>query len=215
MPTIRPDSTTGPDSAAGPDFAADPGSAVGPDTTADSDSAVGPGSAVGPDTTADPDSAVGLLRAAMQARDIDAVVECFAPDAVFRSPLTDRLAFTGHAQIRALTEVILDVLTDLCYDDQAAGSGTGILTWHARIGGQPIEGVDQLRFRPDGKIGEFTVYFRPLPAAAVALRVIGTGLARRRHPARAAAVSALTQPLALLSRAGDRVGVRLVGSSLD
>ena len=165
--------------------------------------------------TTSPDSSIGLLRAAMEARDVDAVVDCFAPDAVFRSPLTDRLTFTGHAQIRALTQVILDALTDFRYDDQAAGPGTGILTWHARIGGQPIEGVDQIRFRPDGKIGEFTVFFRPLPAAAVALRVIGTGLARRRHPARAAAVSVLTQPLAVLSRAGDRIGVSLVGSGID
>ena len=207
MPTIRPDSTTGPDPAAGPD------PTTGPDPTGP-DPAAGPDSAADPDPTTDPDPATGLLRAAMQARDLDAVVDCFAPDAVFRSPLTDRLAFTGHAQIRALTQVLLEVLTDLCYDDQAAGPGTAILTWHARIGGQPIEGVDQLRFRLDGKIQEFTVFFRPLPAAAVALRVIGTGLARRRHPARAVAVSALTQPLAVLSRVGDRVGVRLVGSSL-
>ena len=165
--------------------------------------------------TTSPDStAVEPLRAAMLACDVDAVVDCFAPDAVFRSPLTDRLVFTGHAQIRALTEVLLEVLNDLRYDDEAAGPGTGILTWHARIGGQPIEGVDQIRFRADGKIKEFTVYFRPLPAAAVALRVIGTGLARRRHPARAAAVSALTQPLAVLSRVGDRIGVLLVGSSV-
>lgn len=185
-----------------------PGSAVSPHSAAGSDSAAGPDYAAGPDSA-------DLLRAAMQARDADAVVDCFAPDAVFRSPLTDRLAFTGHAQIRALTEVLLEVLTDLHYDDEAAGPGTAILTWHARIGGQPTEGVDQLRLRPDGKIGEFTVYFRPLPAAAEALRVIGTGLARRRHPARAVAVSALTQPLALLSRVGDRVGARLVGSSLS
>ena len=165
-------------------------------------------------TTSPESTAVEPLRAAMLARDVDAVVACFAPDAVFRSPLTDRLAFTGHQQIRALTEVLLEVLTDFRYDDEASGPGTGILTWHARIGGQPVEGVDQIRFAPGGKISEFTVYFRPLPAAATALRVIGTGLARRRHPARAAAVSALTQPLAVLSRVGDRIGVRLVGTNV-
>jgi hypothetical protein len=74
--------------------------------------------------------------------------------------------------------------------------------------------VDHLRLRADGKIQEFTVFFRPLPAAAIALRVIGSGLARRRHPDRAAVVSVLTEPLALLSRAGDQIGVRLVRSSL-
>jgi hypothetical protein len=162
-----------------------------------------------------PDSLVSSLRTAMEARDADAVVAAFAPDAVFRSPLTDRVAFIGHAQIRALTLVILDVLTDLRYTGGAAGESTASLTWQARVGGQPIEGIDQLRFRPDGKIAEATVFFRPLPAAAVALRMIGAGLARRRSPARAAVVSVLTAPLALLARAGDRVGAGLVRSALQ
>ena len=161
------------------------------------------------------DSLGGSFRTAMEAGDADAVVDAFAPDAVFRSPLTDRLAFTGHAQIRTLTQVVLDALTDLRYTGEAAGESTATLTWQARIGGQPIEGADQLRFRPDGKIAEATVFFRPLPAAAAALRVIGAGLARRRSPARAAVVSVLTAPLALLARAGDPVGVRLVGSALQ
>ena len=161
------------------------------------------------------DSLVSQLRTAMEARDADAVVDAFAPDAVFRSPLTDRLAFTGHAQIRTLTLVILDVLPDLRYTGEAAGESTATLMWRASIGGQPIEGIDQLRFQPDGKIAEATIFFRPLPAAAVALRVIGAGLARRRSPARAAVVSVLTAPLALLARAGDPVGVRLVGSALQ
>ena len=163
--------------------------------------------------TTGPGSLVSPLRTAMEARDVDAVVDAFAPDAVFRSPLTDRLAFTGPSQIRALTDVILDVLTDFRYTGEAVDGNTATLTWRARIGGQPIEGIDLVRFRPDRKIAEFTVFFRPLPAAAVALQVIGAGLARRRSPARAAAVSVLTAPLALLARAGDRVGVRLVGSA--
>jgi hypothetical protein len=49
---------------------------------------------------------------------------------------------------------------------------------------------------------------------ALALRLIGTGLARRKSPARAMVVSGLTRPLAALSRAGDPIGVRLVRSAL-
>jgi hypothetical protein len=33
--------------------------------------------------------------------------------------------------------------------------------------------VDHIRLGPDGKIQEFTVFMRPLPAAAAALRLIG------------------------------------------
>ena len=42
------------------------------------------------------------LRSAMEARDLGAAVDAFAPDAVVRSPLTDKLTFNGHEQIGAL-----------------------------------------------------------------------------------------------------------------
>ena len=69
-------------------------------------------------------------------------------------------------------------------------------------------------FGPDGKIQEVTAFFRPLPAAAVALRLIGAGLARRKSPARAAVISVMASPLAFLTQAGDPVGTRLVRSAM-
>lgn len=162
----------------------------------------------------DPHPVLLPLRAAMEARDITAAVDCFAPDAVFRSPFTSNLAFTGRDQIRTLITVLVDVLTDLHYTDEAHGRDTAFLTARARIGGQDIEIADHLRLRPDGKITEFTVFFRPLPATAVALRLIGTGLGRHKSPARAAVISALTRPLALMTQAGDGIGIRLIRSAL-
>jgi hypothetical protein len=163
---------------------------------------------------AEPNQAVLPLRAAMEARDVAAVVDAFAPDAVLRSPLTARLTFTGHEQIGALAQVLVEVLDDLRYTDEACEGATGFLAWSARIGGQEIEGVDLLHFGPDGKIREFTAFFRPLPAAALALRLIAAGLVRRKSPARAMVVSNLTRPLAAMTRAGDPIGVRLVRSAL-
>jgi hypothetical protein len=40
--------------------------------------------------------------------------------------------------------------------------------------------------------------------------VIGSGLGRRKSAARGHFISALTQPLGLMTRVGDRVGVRLI-----
>ena len=163
---------------------------------------------------AEPSQAVLPLRAAMEARDVAAVIDAFAPDAVLRSPLTARLTFTGHEQIGALAQVLVEVLDDLRYTDEASDGTTGFLAWCARIGGQEIEGVDLLRLTPDGKVRELTVFFRPLPAAALALRLIAAGLVRRKSPARAAVVSNLTRPVAAMTRAGDPIGVRLVRSAL-
>jgi hypothetical protein len=146
----------------------------------------------------------------MEARDLTAIVDAFAPDAVFRSPITDGLSFNGHEQIAAISEVILEVLDDLHYTDELRGEHTTFLVGHATIDGQHIEWVDHLRLDPNGKIRELTVFFRPLPATAVALRLIGAGLGRRNSPARAAVISALARPLGFMTRIGDGIGVRLL-----
>lgn len=154
------------------------------------------------------------LRTAMEARDLSAVLDTFAPDAILRSPLTSRLTFQGRAQIHALMEVILEVLDDLRYTDELQGADSAVLVASARVGGTDVEMVDHLRFNESGKISELTVFFRPMPAIAVAMRVIGSGLGRRKSAGRGRAISVLTQPLGLMTQVGDRVGVRLVGPAL-
>ena len=163
-------------------------------------------------SAAEPGPAISQLRAAMEAGDVAAVVDSFAPAAVFRSPLTGRLAFAGHEQIGALTEVIFELFEDLRYTDEVSSGSTGFLVWRARIGGCDIECVDYLMFAPGGKIQEATAFFRPLPAAAVALRLIGAGLARRKSPAKAALLSVMASPLGFLAQVGDPVGARVVRS---
>lgn len=158
--------------------------------------------------------AVLPFRVAMEARDHAAVVDSFAPDAELHSPLTTRLTFTGRAQIATLVQVLFEVFPDLRYTDEMRAADSAFLAWRSVIAGQDIEGIDVLRLRPDGKIAEFTAFFRPLPAAATALHAIGSALARRQSPAKGALMSALTRPLAFLARAGDPVGVRLVRSAL-
>jgi hypothetical protein len=150
----------------------------------------------------------------MEARDLSAVMDTFASDAVLRSPLTSGLTFQGREQIHAVMQVILDVVEDLRYTDELQSPDSAVLVASARIGGSELEMVDHMRFNDSGKISELTVFFRPMPAIAVAMRVIGSGLGRRKSAARGQLISALTQPLGLITRVGDRVGVRLVGPTL-
>lgn len=154
------------------------------------------------------------LRRAMESGDLHAAVDAFAPDAVLRSPFTDRLSFTGRQQIGLVTEVVLEVFKDLRYTHELAGDDGGFLVGRARVGGQDLEWVDHLQLDADGKIRELTLFFRPLPGTAAALRVIGAGLAMRGSPARAAAISAFAAPLGVMARAGDRIGVALIESSM-
>lgn len=157
---------------------------------------------------------VSPLAVAMQARDIAAVRQAFAPDAVFHSPLTEALAFAGRDQIGLLTSVLFEVFEDFRYTGEVVSGDVGFLTARARIGGQEIEIVDRFRLDADNRIEDMTVFFRPLPAAAAALRAIGAGLGRRKSRARGWVISGLTLPLAVMTRVGDRIGVGLIRSSL-
>jgi hypothetical protein len=150
----------------------------------------------------------------MEAHDLEAAVDAFASDAVVRSPLTDRLTFNGHEQIRAILQVILEAFDDLHYIDELRSGDRAVLVARACVANTKLEFVDHMRLDRDGKIEEFTVFFRPLPATTAAMRAIGAGLGRRRGRTRAAVISALARPLALMSAAGDGIGVRLVRRTL-
>jgi hypothetical protein len=154
------------------------------------------------------------VRRAMESRDLEAVVNSFAADAVIRSPITGGLTFTGREQITALMGVIIEVFEDLRYTDELRAGELAYLSASARVDGTELEMVDQIRFDEHDKISELTVFFRPMPALAVAMRLIGTGLGRRRSASRGAAIAFLTRPLGLITSVGDRVGVRLVRSTL-
>ena len=154
------------------------------------------------------------LRAGVEARDIEAVVEAFATDAVVHSPITDALRFEGHKQIGAVFRVILDVFDDIRYTDELRSGDRALLLASARVDGTDIELADHMRLDEHGKIRELTVFFRPMPAIAVAARGLGEGLGRRRSRARARVISILVRPLILLTRMGDRIAAHLVRPTL-
>lgn len=147
---------------------------------------------------------------AMEARDLTAITDAFTADAVFHSPFTEGLTFKGREQISVLLHVILDVFADFRYTDELYDKRCGFLVACARIGGHNIEMVDHMQFGSDGRICDFTVFFRPLPETAVALRLIGTSLALQKSPARAAIISVLARPLGPITRVGDAIAVRLL-----
>jgi hypothetical protein len=154
------------------------------------------------------------MRAAVEARDVAALAAAFAPGAVLRSPITSQLTFQGREQIAAVFDVILDVFDGLHYTTEVRQGDVAFLVARATIDGQEIEIVDHMRLDSEDRIVELTVFFRPLPATAAALRRIGEALGRRKSPRHGALIGALTTPLALMARTGDRLGVKLVKPTL-
>jgi SnoaL-like domain len=111
-------------------------------------------------------SAADRLRAAVEARDLDALVALLAPDVVFRSPIVHK-PYHGPEAVRALLEGVLAVFEDFRYERAigAPDASDHALVFSARIGDRELQGCDFLHENADGLIDEFTVMVRPLTGA--------------------------------------------------
>jgi len=121
-------------------------------------------------------SAAAAFRAAIEARDHEAMVAGFAPDAVLRSPVTFN-PFEGREAIAQLLAILLETFEDFRYTDEFEAEGKAALVFRARVGDRELEGLDLFRFDADGSIAELTVMVRPLSAVIALAEAVGPKLA--------------------------------------
>ena len=113
------------------------------------------------------------FRAAVEARDLEAIPALLAPDAVFVSPVAFR-PYQGRELVAAILVGVGRVLEDLVYvREYATADGDGLaLLFDARVGDLQVQGCDFLRFDGEGRISELMVMLRPLSGVqAVAERM--------------------------------------------
>ena len=118
------------------------------------------------------------VRAAIEARDIDALKAQFADDIVFNSPVAFH-PFTGRDTVAEVLTHVMEVFSDFVYVDELAGETTHGLVFTASIGpgGRGVEGLDHLRYDDDGQICEFTVMVRPLSGLIALAEAMGPRVA--------------------------------------
>lgn len=116
------------------------------------------------------------VRAAIEARDIDALAALFADDIVFNSPVAFH-PFTGRAVVAEVLSNVLEVFSDFHYVDELVGEGTHGLVFRARVGERAVEGLDHLRFDEAGLVSEFTVMVRPLSGLIALAEAMGPRVA--------------------------------------
>jgi hypothetical protein len=113
------------------------------------------------------------FRAAVEARDIDAMVDALAPDVQFHSPVA-HTPFAGREAVRVLFTALLETFENFEYTDELeAGDGTHALIFRAYVGDKQLQGLDLMRLNDDGLIQEFTVMIRP----ASGLMALGQAMA--------------------------------------
>lgn len=103
------------------------------------------------------------FRKAVEAKDLDTAMDCFADEAVLHSPVLFR-PFEDKESIRLVFAAVLRVLENFSYTDALSAEGQTCLVFRARVGGRELQGLDLIRLGPGGKIVDFTVMMRPLSA---------------------------------------------------
>ena len=156
------------------------------------------------------DDTIRSLRAAAEAGDVDAFLATLADDVVLRSPITDSTVFRGRDEMRELMEAVFATIKEIRYFEEVGDERTRALFYRARVGKQQVEEATLARLDDAGKVRELTIWFRPLPGLTRLTADLTPRLARQRGRGTAAAVSAATGPLALITAAADARLVKLV-----
>lgn len=149
-------------------------------------------------------AAITTLRAAAKNADAGALAPILAPDVVFHSPLTSRIRFEGREQVVALHRDIFAVVENLSTTEPLISGDTGVFTFSGTVRGLQLDAMNLVRADGQGKVVEFTIFARPLPAVATLFATLPPRVTtRRRGPAKGALVAALASPLGFALRTAD------------
>lgn len=103
------------------------------------------------------------FRAAVEARDLDAMSDCLSEDVEFYSPVAFK-PFEGREVVTAVLGFVMETFEEFEYVDELGDGTSHMLRFRARVGEREVEGVDLLEAGDDGLVERFTVMLRPLSA---------------------------------------------------
>lgn len=112
------------------------------------------------------------LRAAVEARDINAIAALFADDIVFRSPVAHK-PYEGKAIVTAIIATVMEVFEDFRYVRELTDDAGEALVFEARVGELSLTGCDFLVYDDRGLITDFMVMVRPLRGAEALAAAMG------------------------------------------
>lgn len=109
----------------------------------------------------------------------EALAAILADDAVFHSPVV-HTPQAGKAKVMAYLSAAGTVLggDNFRYVREFAAGDDALLEFETELDGIHINGIDLIRFGPDGKITDFKVMVRPLKAINKVWELMGAQLAK-------------------------------------
>jgi len=126
------------------------------------------------------DDAVAGYRAASEANDLDALMATLAPDVEVVSPLSGRMVFRGHDDVKLLLGAVYSTVRDMRWNEEVGDGPARILIGTFTTG--PFRASDAMAFdlASDGHIRRIRPHLRPWLATTLFALLLGPQVAR--HP---------------------------------
>jgi SnoaL-like protein len=116
---------------------------------------------------------MNAFRAAVEAKDLEAMRAALHPDVVFRSPAVFT-EYEGIDTVMGLLSHVVEVFEDFEYTDELDGaSDTHALIFRATVGDKRVEGLDHLTLDADGLVTQLVVMVRPLSGLIALAQAMG------------------------------------------
>jgi SnoaL-like domain len=117
------------------------------------------------------------FQSAVEARDLDAVLDALSPDVVFRSPVVYK-PYEGRELVSVVLGAAVRVFEDFEYVRRIESDDGVALIFKAPVGDRALDGLDLLRFDQDGLISELMVMVRPMSGMHALAAAMGEELER-------------------------------------
>jgi SnoaL-like domain len=125
--------------------------------------------------------AIRRYRAASEANDIDALMETLSADVELVSPLSGRMVFRGHDDLRVLLSAIYGAMSGLRWREEVGDETIRVVIGDGSIGPLRIGDAMVCELAQDGRIRRIRPYLRPWLALTLLALVLGPKIGR--HPA--------------------------------
>ncbi len=117
---------------------------------------------------------IHAFTAAMERRDLDAMLTHMSEDITLRTPLLGG-ALRGKSEIRPVVQALLGVVDSFDFREIMQGPEHVSSFFLVKVGAEELDGMDYWRLDAAGMIREMTVLWRPLPAIAAVQEKLAHG----------------------------------------
>jgi hypothetical protein len=115
---------------------------------------------------------------ALAAFDRKAILASLSDDVTIRVAVHDE-PLRGKETAEFLFGVLTQELTPFELVGEIVEAEESVVLFETSLRGEPAHGLNVVVYRPDGLVGELTVFFRPLAALALVAEVVGAHMAKR------------------------------------